>query len=50
MKIAKDLLFISIGAISVMAYQRYGDAIIESIMDNKMRLMNKIDNELEDMM
>ena len=53
MKMVKDLLFISLGAMSVLAYQRYGTAIIETVedmMDKKMKVMNKIDNELENMM
>ena len=53
MKIAKSILLIGIGAASVLAYQRYGDEVVESIedmMDKKLQILSKMDEELEDMM
>ncbi|MEG0021594.1 MAG: hypothetical protein RSB77_03200 [Bacilli bacterium] len=53
MKIAKDIMFLGLGAASVFAYQKYGDKVVASVeemMDKKLRIAKKIDDELEDMM
>lgn len=52
MNILKDSMFVLAGALAVLAYQRYGEDMIDAVedmLDKKINMLKKLDNELEEM-
>lgn len=50
MKVAKSIALMMAGAGAVLAYQKYGEPVMDKLCDMTDNLMKKADKKLEDMM
>lgn len=52
MRALKDAMFVSLGVVGTLAYQKYGckmKDVMEDMLENKIDMLKKMDDKLEEM-